>query len=165
MKRDASWTQRVSPVTWAVSVGLWLLGGSLTWLGIVGDLHGWWADRPFLTNLFSGAVGASFGIPVALVIIGEVAWRQRAHADRVSRLAQAKFHFASLGEGHRALLTRASRQVRMDPGEAAMTLVDLRRVQLHWQALSEAMSSLRPDQSQAFPESLKESFPRSLKGN
>jgi hypothetical protein len=68
---------------------LWPVAAGLTWLGIVGDQHGWWTSRPFLLNLYSATVGACFGIPIALVVLGELAGRQRSYSDRLAATTQA----------------------------------------------------------------------------
>jgi hypothetical protein len=68
-------------VLW-VSIALWVVGGILVGLGIYGDQHAWWSERPYLTNLVSSVTGAAFGLPIALLILGELAARQRAYSDR-----------------------------------------------------------------------------------
>lgn len=46
---------------------------------MAGDAGGWWADRPFLTNVYSTVTGALFGIPIALFLIARL--REGALAD------------------------------------------------------------------------------------
>jgi hypothetical protein len=80
---------RISRPVLATTVALWALGACLAILGVFGDARGWWTPRPFLTNVVSGLTTASFGIPVALLVLGELATRQRSHAqqyDYIGRL-------------------------------------------------------------------------------
>jgi hypothetical protein len=71
---------------------LWVMlpaAASLSILGIVGDLHDFWNDRPFVTNFFSSFVGAMCGIPVAVILIQRITADQASHAMRRQRIIQA----------------------------------------------------------------------------
>jgi hypothetical protein len=51
-----------------IYLGAPVIGVLLTVGGIYGDAQGFWGERPFLTNLYSGSVAACFGVP--LIIFG-----------------------------------------------------------------------------------------------
>lgn len=55
---------------------LWVTGVVLPGLGWWGDRTGFWADKAFLTNVFSSVTAAAFGIPLALVVLNQVAMAQ-----------------------------------------------------------------------------------------
>src|SRR5262245_58360317 len=75
------WKSRSVPLRHA-AVALWTLG-LLTGLGgIVGDRHGWWANQPFATNLLSAVTTASFGIPLALLVLQDLAAAQARASER-----------------------------------------------------------------------------------
>lgn len=59
-----------------------LAGITLTAAGIIGDARSWWNAFPFFTNLLSGAAGAAFGIPVAIVIVRSLLANQDSQAQR-----------------------------------------------------------------------------------
>jgi hypothetical protein len=52
---------------------LWAVGIVLLALGVWGDSDGFWAGKPFFTNVFSTLTGAAFGIPLALVVLQRIA--------------------------------------------------------------------------------------------
>lgn len=52
---------------------LWAVGIVFLALGVWGDSDGFWAGKPFLTNLFSALTSAAFGIPLALVVLQRIA--------------------------------------------------------------------------------------------
>ncbi len=58
-------------------VSLVAIGVVMTIAGTVGDLRGWWSEKPFLTNLASGIASAGFGIPFAVVILRKLLMRQQ----------------------------------------------------------------------------------------
>jgi hypothetical protein len=68
-------------VTWNETSGtlrtawivLWTVGIMLLIFGAWGDSIGFWANKPYLTNLFSALTSAAFGIPLALVVLQRVA--------------------------------------------------------------------------------------------
>jgi hypothetical protein len=66
---------------------LWTLGCSLLMLGWQGDRAGWWATRPFATNLVSSLASACFGIPVALLVLQRLSATQ---ADVIERHAAGR---------------------------------------------------------------------------
>ena len=67
--------RRLALISWTASAILLLLG-------IVGDIEGWWSQRPFLTNLTSSFTGALFGIPVALLFFQHIAYSQNVSRDQ-----------------------------------------------------------------------------------
>ena len=48
-------------------------GVALLALGVWGDHAGFWADKPYLTNVFSALTTAAFGVPLALVVVQRIA--------------------------------------------------------------------------------------------
>jgi hypothetical protein len=57
-------------------VALWVVGVVLLGLGWWGDHAGFWADKAFVTNVFSSLTAAAFGVPLALVVLNRVAMAQ-----------------------------------------------------------------------------------------
>lgn len=57
-------------------VALWVTGVLLLGLGWWGDHEGFWADKAFVTNVFSSVTAAAFGVPLALVVLNRVAMGQ-----------------------------------------------------------------------------------------
>ncbi|WP_329400503.1 hypothetical protein OHA45_36840 [Streptomyces lydicus] len=57
-------------------VALWVVGVVLLGLGWWGDRTGFWADKSFVTNVFSSVTAAAFGVPLALVVLNRVAMVQ-----------------------------------------------------------------------------------------
>src|SRR4051812_50087092 len=60
----------------ALSLALWAVGGALLGFGWWGDQVGFWADKPFITNVFSSVTAVSFGVPLALIVVGRVGGAQ-----------------------------------------------------------------------------------------
>ncbi|MBB4764324.1 hypothetical protein ACFQFC_08885 [Amorphoplanes digitatis] len=85
-----------APVVRHTFAPMWAMGLTLTAAGWTGDDHGFWADKPFMTNLVSSLTGAMFGIPVALVVIQRVASRQANHAESHALAAQVTKSAADL---------------------------------------------------------------------
>lgn len=63
-------------------IALPLVGVGFLALGLVADGSGWWATRPFLTNLVSGATSACFGIPFALLVLASFTEYQAQQVQR-----------------------------------------------------------------------------------
>jgi hypothetical protein len=63
-------TGRTLKHAWAA---LWAAGVALLVLGVWGDHAGFWADKPYLTNVFSALTTAAFGVPLALVVVQRIA--------------------------------------------------------------------------------------------
>lgn len=59
----------------SIGVGLALLV-----VGVTGDYQNWWDGRNFATNILTSLVGALFGVPLAVVVIG---WFTATHLDRL----------------------------------------------------------------------------------
>jgi len=55
---------------------LWTTGVVLLALGWWGDHEAFWADRAFLTNVFSSVTAAAFGVPLALVVLNRIGMAQ-----------------------------------------------------------------------------------------
>lgn len=51
-------------------------GIALSFLGVVGDLRGWWEGLGFTANLLSSLTGLMFAVPFALVVVGRLAEHQ-----------------------------------------------------------------------------------------
>ncbi|MBQ1021407.1 hypothetical protein KBX71_26475 [Micromonospora sp. D93] len=60
----------------AAAIGLWLFATAVTALGLYGDRCRWWDNAPFATNLVSSVAGASFGVPIALLILATLSAQQ-----------------------------------------------------------------------------------------
>src|SRR5690242_14298505 len=76
------WWGEFSPGLRRATALLWSVGIAFTLLGLYGDLHGFWAARPFATNLVSSLTGGSFGIPIALLVIQQLAGQQNLYSER-----------------------------------------------------------------------------------
>jgi hypothetical protein len=86
-----AWAQASSGVRRA-SVAMWVTALSLSALGVFGDLHHWWTDLQFVTNLVSSLAGALFGLPVALIVLKwlnavEAEQRRRQDVVHLARIA------------------------------------------------------------------------------
>ncbi|MFF5004698.1 hypothetical protein ACFY3G_17930 [Streptomyces phaeochromogenes] len=84
-------------VTYAFVPAGVILGGA----GLYGDAHGWWDERGFLTNLLSSVTSLLFGVPTALIILGQLGAHQaealeRRAVRRRARLAIDRFRQALL---------------------------------------------------------------------
>ncbi|MFI0217660.1 hypothetical protein [Streptomyces lydicus] len=55
---------------------VWVVAVVLLGLGWWGDRTGFWADKSFVTNVFSSVTAAAFGVPLALVVLNRVAMVQ-----------------------------------------------------------------------------------------
>jgi len=73
----------------ALSLALWAVGGALLGFGWWGDQVGFWADKPFITNVFSSVTAVSFGVPLALIVVERmgVAQAEAVEARAARRLA------------------------------------------------------------------------------
>jgi len=71
-KLRAAWNETGSTLKTAWIV-LWTAGVMLLIFGAWGDSTGFWANKPFLTNMFSALTSAAFGVPLALVVLQRVA--------------------------------------------------------------------------------------------
>jgi hypothetical protein len=73
----------------ALSLALWVVGGALLGFGWWGDQAGFWADKPFITNVFSSVTAVSFGVPLALIVVERmgVAQAEAVEARAARRLA------------------------------------------------------------------------------
>jgi len=74
------WNQTGSTLKWAWLV-LWAGGAALLAFGAWGDSSGFWSDKPYLSNTFSEATAAAFGVPVALVLLQRLASSESAAAE------------------------------------------------------------------------------------
>ncbi|MER6063743.1 hypothetical protein ABT167_21650 [Streptomyces sp. NPDC001792] len=57
-------------------MALWMVGVVLLGLGWWRDHAGFWADKALVTSVLSSVTTASFGVPLALVILNRVAMVQ-----------------------------------------------------------------------------------------
>lgn len=79
MKLKAYWSAlpRFAKIAFFLSI---TLGAALLVLGIRGDSSRFWDERGFLANITTSFVGALFGVPLAVVVIG---WFTATHLDRL----------------------------------------------------------------------------------
>lgn len=94
------WGDTPKPVRWMAYTAV-PAGVAALVLGVVGDAHGWWKDREFLTNLVSSFTGLLLGVPFALVVLSHLGSMQadaaiRRAAVRRGREAAAQFRQATL---------------------------------------------------------------------
>jgi hypothetical protein len=75
---------------------MWTLGAVCAVLGAMGDAHGWWDERPFLTNLASSFTGILFGVPFALIVVQQLAAHQARMVGRTSIRELARAEAVSL---------------------------------------------------------------------
>jgi len=104
----AGWWRDYNPALRAAAITLWLFGIAFAMLGALGDSRGWWAGRPFATNLVSSLVGACFGIPIALIVIQRLAANQLEMVERRSAMRHALRTMQDF-------IDTASRLVKHDP--------------------------------------------------
>ncbi|GLW35941.1 hypothetical protein [Actinoplanes regularis] len=62
---------------------VWGIGIPVAVLSIIGDLAGWWGDYQFIPNIVSEVICAMVTLPIALVIIGQLAEYQVKELERV----------------------------------------------------------------------------------
>ncbi|MFI5954373.1 hypothetical protein [Cryptosporangium sp. NPDC051539] len=84
-----------------------MLSGVLLTLGITGDILDWWGDLPFTINLLTSAAGASFGLPLAVLVLDTLAKQRTSLLDSqaaaqlsyrtMRRLAEALSGMSRLG--------------------------------------------------------------------
>lgn len=65
------------------------VGAALLGFGWWGDQAGFWAGKPFITNVFSSVTAVSFGVPLALIVVERmgVAQAEAVEARTARRLA------------------------------------------------------------------------------
>ncbi len=80
-----------------------VLGSLIIALGVVGDSHGWWDNRAFLTNLVSSFTGLMFAIPFALVVLGRLGNEHARLAQQSAVRSLATRSFESLREAAASL--------------------------------------------------------------
>ncbi|WP_253868274.1 hypothetical protein [Promicromonospora umidemergens] len=68
-------------------------GIALSFLGVVGDLRGWWEGFGFAANLLSSLTGLMFAVPFALVVVGRLAEHQDDVVEqrRVTRISRREW--------------------------------------------------------------------------
>ncbi|MFG6197776.1 hypothetical protein [Nonomuraea sp. JJY05] len=69
------------------TLGMWVLGLASTILGFLGDGTGFWATRPFATNLLTSLTAFFFAVPVALLVLQNVQQRIAGRAERLTAIA------------------------------------------------------------------------------
>ena len=113
MPSDNSNVLRLIRVLWRTNRALTLGFGAMWVCGVFGaacgiwlDSRDYWSDRPFATNMFSAAVGALFGIPVAVLAI------QQFSALSANAIAQAR-HEADLAVSLALAHTRTETLLRL----------------------------------------------------
>jgi hypothetical protein len=77
------------PLVRRLLIGAFALGAVAFVLGWLGDERDFWVTRPFATNLLSSFTAAMFSIPLAVVVLQRVLFRQQEHADSVSAVRNA----------------------------------------------------------------------------
>jgi hypothetical protein len=87
-----------------VWITLWTGAVILLALGVLGDNTGFWTDKPYLTNTFSALTSASFGVPVALVVLQRVAASEADAAEVRAARRMAGRVSADLASAVRALV-------------------------------------------------------------
>jgi hypothetical protein len=81
-------TTRVVRVAFFV---MWIIGAALLTVGLIGDCHGFWVNKPFATNVITAFTGALFGIPIALLVLQQITSQQEAQAEaRAARRLAAR---------------------------------------------------------------------------
>ena len=83
MKLKAYWSAlpRFAKIAFFLSI---TLGVALLVLGVKGDSSRFWDERGFLANITTSLVGALFGVPLAVVVIG---WFTASHSSRIQSAA------------------------------------------------------------------------------
>ncbi len=136
MNRIASFWSETSPSSrWVTYVSV-PLGTCMAVLGLIGDSHGWWENRSFLTNLLSSTTSVLFGIPTALIVLGPAAscphvvgrQTETRRCDRPNRpgsgMSPAQWEIRADSESPSAsgkLTARCRRARRRDSGQLAYT--------------------------------------------
>ncbi|MFC8066091.1 hypothetical protein [Streptomyces sp. NPDC057293] len=98
MNRIASFWSETSPsARWVTYVSV-PLGTCMAVLGLIGDSHGWWENRSFLTNLLSSTTSVLFGIPTALIVLSWLGTHQAEVLERRAALRRTRLAARELRE-------------------------------------------------------------------
>jgi hypothetical protein len=100
-RRVWSETSRVVRRVW---VFLWAAGLALLGFGIWGDQTGFWGDKPYFTNVFSALTTASFGVPLALIVLQRISATEADAAEARSARRMAAIVSADLVDSVAALV-------------------------------------------------------------
>lgn len=82
-----TWSQS-SPGIRLTSVLMWSFGLALSAAGVAADAYDWWGERQFTVNLISSLAGASFGIPLALIVFQQLSAQEARRHQRYERVVQ-----------------------------------------------------------------------------
>ena len=80
-----TWSDTSRGLRWA-SIVMWAIAVVSTAAGALGDVRGWWTAWPFMTNLASSLSGALFGVPIALIVLEQIAVGETSRRERASLL-------------------------------------------------------------------------------
>jgi hypothetical protein len=83
------WSETAPSARWVTYVAV-PLGIFTAVLGLIGDSHGWWEHRAFLTNLLSSTTSVLFGIPTALIVLSWLGTHQAEVLERRAALRRAR---------------------------------------------------------------------------
>jgi hypothetical protein len=97
------WSE-TSGVVRRVWVFLWAAGLALLGFGIWGDQTGFWGDKPYFTNVFSALTTASFGVPLALIVLQRISATEADAAEARSARRMAAIVSADLVDSVAALV-------------------------------------------------------------
>jgi hypothetical protein len=131
------WADTAPSVKWVTYIFM-PAGVVLGSAGLYGDAHGWWDERGFLTNLLSSAVSLLFGVPTALIVLGQLSAHQ---AEVLERRAVKRRARVAVSAYRHTLLRGFSVN---DPELIGATLSELLLANHRW---SEAVHSAGADEA------------------
>lgn len=132
-KVRAYWADTAPSVKWVTYVFV-PAGAVLGGAGLYGDTHGWWDERSFLTNLLSSATSLLFGVPTALIILGQLGAHQAEALERRAVRRRARMAI----DGFRQVLLRLF--APDDPVLISETLNDFFEANYHWREALKTLS-------------------------
>ncbi|MFI6070546.1 hypothetical protein ACIA5C_03025 [Actinoplanes sp. NPDC051343] len=108
------------PVLRRFACWVWGIGIPAAALSIVGDFAGWWDGYQFIPNIVSETICALVTLPIALVIIGQLAEYQVKELDRVrlnSRFTNTRQQFVAAARNTREQIQELAQDVEASTNE------------------------------------------------
>jgi hypothetical protein len=115
----AAW-RAAPPVLRRFAGWVWGIGIPAAVVSVVADLAGWWGDYQFIPNIVSETICAMVTLPIALVIIGQLAEYQVKELERVrleSRFASTRQQLVAAARATRDQIQEVTQDVEASTNE------------------------------------------------
>ena len=103
-----------------LSLVMWTCGMVFLSLGFWVDSTGWWANRPFLSNLSSSLASVFFGLPFALIVVQRISANEAERTERRSAIRVAVRATSHLVDATNALVPGLISSTRLNDGCSAL---------------------------------------------